>query len=277
VSGASAQRSPPVRGVWNGHLLLLYDSEPERAAAVAAWVRCGLENGGKVVYTEAPLPGRPSMLRHLEQHGVDSARAVAEERLVLLPLEDFYPARGQQRIVEAALREGFSSVRLSAESTAALSMLTPGEYMATERIMDQLCHTHPVSALCQYPRSATAGAMLRDAVEVHVHGLRHSLLTSWATTEGTAICGEADISNTDVFASLIGAATDVGEDVAWLDLAHLHFLDAAGSAAILASTEAFRSRGGRVLLVSPTPLVARVLHILGVGEAPGVIVVSGAR
>jgi anti-anti-sigma factor len=277
MSGVPAEPPAPVTGAWDGHLLLLYDSEPERVAAVAAWVRRGLQQGEKVVYTEAPLPGRPSTLTQLEQHGVDSAQAVAEQRLALIPVEDFYPAQGQQRIVEAALREGFSSVRLSAESTTALSMLTPGEYLAIERIMDQLCQTHPVSALCQYARGAMAGPMLHDTVEVHVHGLRHSLLTSWATPEGTAIGGEVDISNTDIFASLVAAATDGGKDPAWLGLEQLQFLDAAGSEAILASTEVFRSRGGRVLLVSPQPLIARVLHLLGVDEAPGVIVVSGAR
>jgi hypothetical protein len=37
---------------WDGHLLLLHHSEQERSAKLAAWVRRGLENDEKVIYTE---------------------------------------------------------------------------------------------------------------------------------------------------------------------------------------------------------------------------------
>ena len=45
---------------WDGHLLLLHHTEQERSSKLAAWVRRGLENDEKVVYTEAREIGRAS-------------------------------------------------------------------------------------------------------------------------------------------------------------------------------------------------------------------------
>ena len=43
-----------LRPDWQGHLLLIHQTEPERRAGVATWVRRGLELGEKVLYIERP-------------------------------------------------------------------------------------------------------------------------------------------------------------------------------------------------------------------------------
>ena len=107
---------------WDGHLLLLHDSDTEREHAVIA---------------------------ALETHGVDAATAVAEGRLALLPLAEFYPTEGQRQVVDRALAEGFPAVRMSAGASAALTVLSPGDYLSLEWRMDELARSLPVSALCR--------------------------------------------------------------------------------------------------------------------------------
>src|SRR3712207_1253912 len=161
--------------------MLLHESAAEREAGVAAWVQRGLDREEKVLYAEGPDERERSLIAVLEAHGVDAAAAVAEGRLALLPLAEFYPADGQRLVVDRALAEGFPAVRMSAGALAALTVLSPGHYLTVEQRLDALVRSLPVSALCQYARSATTGPALRDAVGVHVPGVREA---SFATAAG---------------------------------------------------------------------------------------------
>src|ERR1700677_5415896 len=67
---------------WDGHLLLLDHSERERSSKLAAWVRRGLENDEKVVYTEArggALETR--LLARLRGNRADAVAAAPDGRL----------------------------------------------------------------------------------------------------------------------------------------------------------------------------------------------------
>jgi hypothetical protein len=37
---------------WKGHLLLLHSAESERVSALVTWIRRGLDNNEKVIFTE---------------------------------------------------------------------------------------------------------------------------------------------------------------------------------------------------------------------------------
>jgi hypothetical protein len=92
---------------WDGHLLLLHHSERERSSKLAAWVRRGLENDEKVVYTEARGSAQEGrLLAALRGNGVDAVAATAEGRLSVIPVPEFYPAGGPLPGVERALAEG---------------------------------------------------------------------------------------------------------------------------------------------------------------------------
>src|ERR1700685_2332725 len=89
---------------WDGHILLLYGSEAERLSALAAWARRGLENDEKVIYTEArETPPERSVVRLLQDNGIDVASATAEGRLVARPVAEFFPPGGQAGMLEQAL------------------------------------------------------------------------------------------------------------------------------------------------------------------------------
>jgi anti-anti-sigma factor len=269
----ASSTDPAASEAWDGHQLLLHESEAERLAGLIAWARRGLDRGEKVVLGEAPPGGRPPTLMQLRRYGWDPAPALAAHRLEVLPVHRFYPGDGQRQIVDAALAEGFRSVRLAAESSAALEVMSAADYGEVERSMEELCRTGTVSALCQYARSRTLGPTLTDAVEVHIGGVRQRLLSAREVGTAVLVTGEVDISNADVLAELVGAVTRAAQRdgrKASLDLDGLRFLDAAGASAVLRGSAGFRDGGGLLQLTRPRPFVARVLHLLALDHEPGV-------
>jgi anti-anti-sigma factor len=260
---------------WDGHLLLLHESAAERLAGVAAWVQRGLDLGEKVLCAEGPDEREASLVATLEAHGVDAATALGEGRLTLVPLADLYPAGGQRQVVDRALAEGFPAVRMSADALSASTVLAPGDHLVLERQMDELVRCLPVSALCRYARRATVESVLRDAVGVHVPGIREAYFSTGADDLGLVLRGEVDATNAEVLEAAVTALTDVPPCALCLDLADLVFVDVAGCRALARGTRDFRAGGGEILLVAPPPAVERTLRLLGVSELRGFQLIGG--
>jgi anti-anti-sigma regulatory factor len=262
---------------WDGHVLLLHRTEDERLTGLTAWVRRGLELDEKVVYTEVRLRREESLFAVLDARGVDAATAVRDGRLAVLPPEEFYPPDGQHVVVERALAEGFGSVRISAEVRAALSVLSPDAVRGVERQIDDLVRIRPVSALCQYARASTTGALLDDAVATHLFGVRESTFATAQDLDGLALRGRIYPTNTDVFTAVLAAASRNRSGVLWLDLADVAHVDAGSCWQLDDATRAFRAAGGHVLLVAPQAPVERTLWVLEVDDLPGMHLVTGER
>ncbi|MEV4659485.1 STAS domain-containing protein [Micromonospora sp. NPDC049301] len=75
------------------------------------------------------------------------------------------------------------------------------------------------------------------------------------------VAGEVDIATVAAFRSALWAAP--ARPVLQLDLSELRLLSAAGVRALLAAHLRVRARGGELVLVDPTPVVARVLRATG--------------
>jgi anti-anti-sigma regulatory factor len=254
---------------WDGHVLLLHDSEEQRRDGLTAWVRRGLELGEKVVYTQ--VPGRPadSLVAVLEPRGVDAGAAVREGLLVVLPPTEFFLAEGPGPAVERALAEGFPAVRMSAEAGAALTVVSPAVHRWFEQGVDELVRTRPVHALCQYAQATTTGQALDDVVALHLLGVREaSFATGW-DGHGLVLRGEVDPTNTGVFAAALTAAACAASRVLSLDLTGLDYLDAGSCWRIDDVTRRFRAAGGQVVLVGPPPAVERTMRLLEIDELPG--------
>ena len=274
---------------WDGHLLLLYGSEPERRAGLAAWVRRGLDLDEKVIYTEAPgVAAEDSVRMVLDEFGVDVAAATADGRLAMLPPAEFYPPAGQAPVVDRALADGFTRVRMTAEASTALSILTESDHARIERTVDELCRARPVSAMCQYERRVTTAARLREVVTVHLAGIRESGFRTRSAEHGIAVSGEVDISNADTFAAAVDAAVqaagspikdaateDATTTIVRLDLGDVCFVDVAACRVLVTSTQWFRHGGGRVLVVAPQPAVERTLRMLDIDQLPGLEIING--
>jgi anti-sigma B factor antagonist len=256
---------PDTASGWDGHLLLLHASEAERRSGVTEWVRRGLAQGEKVVYTEVAgeYPER-SLLGVLRAAGLDPDGAVAAHRLAILPLGEFYPAVAYTGIVERALAEGHTGVRVSAEANAALTYLTRTEYADIEHAIGRLCRSHPVSALCQYEGAFTSGRWLRQAVTLHPGGIRERQFGTGDRAGGLAIEGAVDAHNDGLFATVLRGAAESASGVLNVDLGGVDHLGVGACRALVEATGEFRGRGGEVRLVAPRPGVTRVLRLLGV-------------
>jgi anti-anti-sigma factor len=266
---------------WDGHLLLLHHTEEERSSKLAAWVRRGLENDEKVVYTE--VDGRSegaSLLAVLRQNGVDAVAATAEGRLSIIPIPEFYPAGGQLPVIERALAEGYRGLRIAAEASTALTFLTWPAYMAIEREIDEITRTHPLSAMCQYEQASTVDDHLSDVVSSHPAGIREWLLsTGDGDGDGDGdgelvLAGEIDVSNAELLACALRAATSRAPETLRLNLVRVDFLSAGACRAIAEGTRQFRDDAGTVLLVEPQPPIASVLRLSGLAQLDGVKLVG---
>jgi anti-anti-sigma factor len=266
---------------WDGHLLLLHHSEQERSSRLAAWVRRGLENDEKVVYTE--VDGRAeegSLFAVLRENGVDAVAATAEGRLSIIPGPEMYSAEGQLPVIERALAEGYRGLRIAAEASTALTFLTWPAYMAIEREIDEITRTHPLSAMCQYEQASTVDDHLTDVVSSHLTGIREWLLSTGDGDGELILAGEIDVSNEELLVCALRAATSraptsPAPETFQLNLRRVEFLSAGACRAIAEGTREFRDGAGTVRLVGFRPPIANVLRLSGLAELKGIELIGG--
>nr|WP_240942724.1 MEDS domain-containing protein [Planosporangium thailandense] len=249
----------------------MHGSEAERLSSLTAWIRRGLDRGDKVICAEGPRPAGGSVLDLVDGHGADlAAAAVASGQLAALPSDRFYPQGDQEAVVEQALAEGFPSVRLAADATAAFGTQPWPAHLDIERTIDRLCRTGPVSAVCQYAHPKIEPTMLRELIEVHRYRLCNAALSVAADPRGLTVSGEIDRRNAEVFATAVDSAVTGGERVLRLDLSGLEFMDVAACRQLLYATDDFRRLGGHVVLASPQWMVSWTLRLLGVDQFTGI-------
>ena len=257
---------------WDGHVLLVHDSEPERRAGVAAWVQRGLEVGAKILYIEpVDVPVERSLMGVLRADEIYADAAVDRGQLRVLPADDEAYSEGfQTRAVDEALAEGYPTVRWSGEAETAWGVMSPAAHADVEWATDDLCRRRPVSILCQYS-GGMSQATLQTVCAMHGGGVREALLHTAPLLRGIALAGEVDVSNEAILRSSLLAACSagIGRGCFVVDLRRLDFLDVSGAKALLAATSAHRSNGGKVVLRAAQPQVDRVLRLLDVHRADG--------
>ncbi|TNH23127.1 STAS domain-containing protein [Micromonospora orduensis] len=93
------------------------------------------------------------------------------------------------------------------------------------------------------------------------------------------VAGEVDIATVAAFRSALWSAP--ARPVLHLEMSGLRLLSAAGVRTLLAAHLRIRARGGELILVDPTPVVARVLRATGLHRVMTVLeptrVVEAAR
>lgn len=260
---------------WDGHLLLVHNGEQQRRAGLAAWVRRGLELGAKILYFEpVDEPAGRTLMGVLRDHEIRADAAVGRGQLQVLPANgEAYTQASMASFVDEALAAGYPTVRWSAEAETAWSVMSRTAHADLEWSTDELCHTRPVSILCQYP-AALSQATLQAVCAMHRAGVRESLLHTSPVPGGIALAGEVDVSNeailrSSLLAACCGTQTDRGTFV--VDLSRLDFLDVAGAKALVSATSAHRMTGGKVLLRAAQPSVYQLLRLLGIERAHGFV------
>lgn len=254
--------------------MLFHENERQRRAGVAAWLRRGLELGAKIFYIESPdEPEERSLVGSLRGTGIAGDQAVQRGQLQVFSAGDgrVYDQAWQASLLDEALADGFPAVRWSAEADTAWSVMPRALHADIEWATDDLCHTRPVSVLCQYPAELQETTM-ETVCAMHTDGLRGSLVRTSAIPGGMAIAGEVDRTNAGMVHSALAAQSvattgDVATFV--VELSGLDFLDLAGARALVTGTAAHRAAGGVVCLRAAQPPTDRLLRLLGVDRFDG--------
>jgi anti-anti-sigma factor len=258
-----------------GHLMVLSKFEDDTRWRVAEWVLHGLENGERVICGDPNIAaGRSWFAALLGEAGVATEAALAERRLLLMSLREFYPPEGQADLVDRALEEGYRGVRFVAWARDALGLLPASAYLSFEFAMERYCRTKPVASLCLYDRAPTGGFDAEGSAAAHFRNIQDDLLQIAESDGVLSLGGEADSSNIAVLRGALAAASSVTDHLV-LDLTGLLFLGAAGYGAIVGGTEGLRDHGGSVTLLNPRPVIARVLRMLDVEQLAGVKIRTG--
>ena len=269
----SLDRSHVYGRCWDGHQMLLHESTAERASGLMSWVRQGLANNEKVIWSQDPAePEEVSLTGILSRNGMDAAGLLAAGALARLPLGEYFRPGARAGMVERALAEGYRAVRITCAAAAALTVQTWPAYMRVEREIGVDCQAFPLRSLCQYQQTAMREDQLREVTGIHLRGIRHSLLTTAAGRAGVALAGEVDVSNETVLTYVVQAAVASAGSALYLELSQLRFLSLAGCQLLDSGTRPFRARGGRVVLSGVSGSVALVIGLTGLDKQPGVVV-----
>ena len=84
-----------------------------------------------------------------------------------------------------------------------------------------------------------------------------------ATADGWTLSGEVDAHTAPILATALG---DLSTGVVKLDMAGVSFMDSSGLRVLMEATTRARVGGGDLVVVSPSPAVARLVEISGLGE-----------
>lgn len=256
---------------WDGHLLLFYDEESQRRAGVTSWVRRGLDLGSKILCTQPPDDHPERSLAVLFRDEPDALEAMDRGQIKVIAADrSTYEPAFIETEVDAALSEGYPSVRWTGDATTAWDVIPRSRHEIVERATDELCTSRPLSVLCQYS-ALECGDAVGFLSQSHGGGLREQLFQAAPVDGGLAVAGELDASNQKILHSLLKTATDAsGHDRFVLDLRWVDFLDLPGARALMFGTLDYRSGGGQVRFEAPQPHVAQLIHLLGIDQAEGI-------
>jgi anti-anti-sigma factor len=203
-------------------------------------------------------------------------RGLAEGRATVTPVEDFYvlaregvvdPAASVVRRAAGtrrALERGFSGFRTIVDATA-VSRTAEGRdaFARFERLWDARMSVLPVSALCAYDLDEL-GAVADELICLHPLsgpgpevGFRMFSLDGGATL---GLAGDLDLSSRSLLRATLARLLGDPDITVRLDLSAVRFVE---HAALQALDELARQRGRSMTLAGSSPVVARLVRLLG--------------
>lgn len=238
-----------------GHILLLHHSDGERLRHVTDWLGAGLSNEEKILYVDVAGYGEEALVATLTRQGLSAATRLSEGRLEFVGLDEFLRLSEQDELVDRALDEqGFPGVRLAVRGDSLSKIVSAEEHLALERTLARLCHTRPVSVLCQYDGRTTHGPELATALDLHPDWVYEADLSMRRRGHVIRIEGELDTLDGEVLVRSLSRMTQdlATEPVLALDLRNVDALTPGACRALLEGTRRFRERGGLVHCGTPS-------------------------
>ena len=182
-------------------------------------------------------------------------------------------------LVDTAVADGFSGLRLASEVTSALA--DPDDstaHLHFEMLVDQVVATRELVVMCGIDRLHVDAAAMQDELSLHhLRGTGSELPVLHAVDVDTwAVRGQVDMVSQRGFERALASLPGVMRgDVLHLQMDQLEFMDVAGLRALVRLAEAVAPRG-RVLLHEPPGWVPRMLS-LAFGPVPGLSVEGHER
>jgi len=270
------------------HACLTFSDAEERLDIVAAFVRDGLDREQKVVcFTE--WPPVQMLFDQLAERGITAEEPRRRGQLRVHGSEESWLAGGgfeaTQMIeslageIEAAHREGYAGLRLSADMCWATRPVSGVEQLVVfETEVNALFDGGLLTAICQYDRNSFDPVTLATATAAHPSAVAATVyhedpllrVTRQHAPPGVRLAGELDFSRIDVLRQALSEAVRLDHNV-YLNLRHLQFIDA--SAAGILIQAALGLADGRRMAVVCQGLVQKVLALVGSEEVPQLRVV----
>jgi chemotaxis family two-component system sensor kinase Cph1 len=159
------------------HLCLIYETKEEQFAAIAPFIRFGLERGERCVYI-ADENTAIMVSDLLRTQGIDVNSAVSSGALTIAGKQEAYLKQGYfdpdwmirflLKASDEAKAAGFSGLRVTGEMTWALGG-DPGveRLMEYEAKLNRLLSDNDIVAICQYNRNRFSPGVIRDVLYTH--------------------------------------------------------------------------------------------------------------
>lgn len=278
------------------HACWFFRSRDEQRRMATAFIGTGLRRGGRVLYLADRLPVE-AVTRSLADAGVDPATPVRTGALALLSPDRTYVHDGRfsperatvllREEAERARREGYDGLWVAGEIGAAISGAPGGDRLVEyESAVDELLATTPDAvALCLYDAAVhpQAGWIRKThSLAVRADGVLQRLARGsrlwWLRAGGwLRIVGDVDLATRETFEALLeesvrGALS--GRDLL-VDVSAISFIDAGGVARLLHTADRLPP-ASRLVLRGASPLLRRMLALVGAPERPDVVLVRGS-
>jgi len=171
--------SPPVAGSdvrHSSHFCLPFETDDEKREATVAFIHEGLSRGARCMFL-GTKDDFDELGRALEDLGICTRRATARGALQYRTVEEVYlyggifdPPRALDHtdaLVDAALVDGFSGLRMTAELTR---IPAHGEWQKIvwfDAMVNERLARRPIALMCRYPRTMIPAERVRDVLRTH--------------------------------------------------------------------------------------------------------------
>jgi anti-anti-sigma factor len=262
------------------HACLVCETEDERWRAVMEFTRAALARGERTLYVARAGDAEQARRR------LDALDRVRDDQLVVAPAADAmgYAGGAPFDVVErdaawraqvrAAVGDGFTGLSVAGDMAWFNEIgLTIDGICDYEHRCSGVVSELPAAALCVYDRRCFDDRTLAHAGHAHPicrgRGIGPAGVFVSRTMEIAAagpgalrLSGAVDVSNVRSLSSALRATAE-GRAMLLLDLAELEFIDVAGMRAIERAAQGIAARGGELTVLSPRPLVARMIAMMG--------------
>jgi MEDS: MEthanogen/methylotroph, DcmR Sensory domain len=171
--------SPPVVGSdvrHSSHVCLPFESDEEKHEGTVTFIHEGLSRGARCIFS-GTKEDFDTLGRGLEQSGICTRRAAARGALLFRTVEEMYLYGGifdpprvldhTDQLIDAALVDGFTGLRLTAELTRIPAQAEWQKIVWYEAMTNERFARRPVAGLCRYPRCMIPAERVRDILRTH--------------------------------------------------------------------------------------------------------------